>query len=234
MRRIFITLAFVLTAASLPAQTLREGTARPWDLSWPDSTLVLKAWEAVEAAEAPAAPQRTWRAAFHTDLLMPLLNVGTEVTVGRRGGATLGLDYMYPWSGGMGAGTWCLEIQALTLSARWNLRDGTDPRRRGTGLSLGLAATAGYYDLCLHRRGAQGEALMGEALAAWSWSVNKGRWRMGVEARGGYLRSRMRIYDVREDGRPYRQPWERDMQWWGPTRVMLTLRIPMWHNVREK
>lgn len=195
------------------------------------------------AAQSPSAPStaaeeaaaRSWRWSVHTNTLLPLLNGGVAVHLGPRGRLSLGADWYWPWLRPFERdGSWCVEAQAAALELRWHLRDGRDARRRGTGLSVGLTALAGYYDLGMNRHGVQGEAAGATLDAMWTWPVNRGRWRLSLSAGGGLLMTQWRGYDVYDDGRAYRDgEWTQVMRYWGPMKAELRLSIPFWYKVRE-
>lgn len=176
---------------------------------------------------------RSWRVSPRMNLVLPLLNVGLEVACGPKGRLVVGADWYYPWTRGIGNGSWCVEAQAAGLDLRWYFRDGRNPYRRATGFWMGLSAMAAYYDLCLHREGVQGEALAGGLSLGWTFPVNRGRWRMGLEATFGYAYLQNRRYDV-FDGTAFREgDFMRTVSWWGPVKAAWTLEIPIWHNVRR-
>lgn len=178
--------------------------------------------------------QELTRTTYHwearTNLLVPLLNVGVGYTPAGNGHFSLGADLYYPWFGYPESAEWCFELMAGCLEARWTFRDGTDPRRRGTGPSLGVSAIAGYFDLGRHFRGQQGEFVAPSLDFRWTWAVNKNRWRLGVGISAGYLHAWTRDYVVYSNGGdPYRTgEWSNRLDYWGPLKADVTLTIPFW------
>lgn len=184
-------------------------------------------------APVPASYDRTWRVAPRSNLFVPLMNVGLGIACGPKGRFMIGADWYYPWSGSLGNGSWCVEVLAAELSARWYFRDGTDPYSRATGFWLGLDAMATLYDLCLHSKGFQGEGLAGGLAFGWTFPVGKGHLRMGLEMTVGYAYLQNRRYDVFE-GTAFREgDFMRTIGWWGPLKAAWTLEVPIWCNVSK-
>lgn len=174
-------------------------------------------------------PAEDWRMAFRTNLLLPALNVGAEVSLGRHRHFVLGADFYYPWMQPFDRGrTWCVEALAWDVNALWYMREGSTPDRRATGFYLGLEASAAYYDLGIHSLGIQGEAAAAALTLGWTWRI--GRCRLGLGVSGGYMMSRFREYYL-DEGTPFRMGdgWK-TVRWIGPTKVDLTLKIPIWYR----
>ena len=190
--------------------------------------LTLLASGGVAAAQEQSLTTYRWEA--HTNLLVPALNVGVGLTPAMDGHFSLGADLYYPWFGYARSGEWCAELMAACLQARWTFRDGTDPRRRGTGPSLGVSAIAGHFDLGRDFRGKQGEFVAASLDFRWTWAVNKGRWRLGAGVSAGYLHALNRDYVVYTNGGdPYRTgEWSNRFDYWGPLKADVTLTIPFW------
>lgn len=184
---------------------------------------------------ARAVGSRTWNWEVHSNTLLPLLNVGGGVTMGPKGRFSLAADWYYPWIWPPRSNRWCAELLAGGVTARWTFRDGTDPYRRGTGFSLGLGPMAGYFDFQRNWRGIQGEAIAAVLDARWTFPINRGRWRLAVGAGAGYMRVRLREYEVYERGGDLFRTGEysRRVNYWGPLRADVTLIIPFWHDKDE-
>ena len=171
-----------------------------------------------------------WRWALRTNLLVPAANVGVQWPVGRH--FSLAADWYYPWIWPPKRNDWCVELLGLGLEGRWWLRDGSDPYLRMTGHSFGCTVMAGYYDFEVHNRGMQGEYLHLGVDYAWTFPVFRDRCRLTVLAGAGWLHSRFRNYAVHEPyGRLYRDgDWSEKLNWFGPTRLEVSLAIPFWRE----
>lgn len=173
---------------------------------------------------------RDWRWALRTNLLVPAANVGVVWPVGRH--LSLAADWYYPWIWPPKRNAWCVELLGLGLEGRWWLRDGSDPYLRMTGHSFGCTLMAGYYDFEADSRGLQGEYLQVGLDYGWSFPVFHERCRLTLVAGAGWLHSRFRTYTVYEPyGRLYRDgDWTDKWNWFGPTRLEVSLAIPIWRE----
>lgn len=190
----------------------------------------------VPAVPVPSGPEytmvtvRDWHWALRTNLLVPAANIGIVWPVGRH--FSLAADWYYPWIWPPRRNAWCFELLGLDVEGRWWLRDGTDPYRRMTGSSFGCAVMAGYYDFEARNRGLQGEYLQVSLDYGWTFPVFRDRCRLTLLAGAGYLHSHFRTYAVHEPyGRLYRDgDWTDKLNWFGPTRLEVSLAIPIWQE----
>lgn len=186
----------------------------------------------ISTGASPVRRDRVWRTAFRTNVLVPALNVGFEVGLGRNRRFVLGTEFWYPWLRPFikDAGT-CLEGLGWSVDGTFYFKRSADPKKWATGPYLGLSGAAGYYDVCFNSNGRQGEGLAAALYFGWAWPVNRGRWRLSLDIGGGYMVTRFREYHVWEDGAPYRPgDWQNVLRWWGPTRASLSLHIPVWYD----
>ena len=91
---------------------------------------------------------------------------------------------------------------------------------------------AGYYDFEAHNHGMQGEYLHLGVDYAWTFPVFRDRCRLTLLAGAGWLHSHFRNYAVHEPyGRLYRDgDWSEKLNWFGPTRLEVSLAIPFWRE----
>ena len=123
-----------------------------------------------------------------------------------------------------------MEALAASVEAGWTFRDGTDPRRRGTGFGLQLGAAAGLYDFGVNYRGVQGEGAAAWVGASWTWAMARGRLRLGIHAAGGVLLTQYRVYDVYEGAAWREGDFSHNMVYYGPLKAELRLGFPLWFD----
>ena len=190
----------------------------------------------VPVVPEPAGPEytmvteRDWHWAVRTNLLVPAANIGVVWPIGRH--FSLAADWYYPWIWPPRRNAWCVELLGLGVEGRWWLRDGADPYHRLTGSSLGCTVMAGYYDFEARNRGLQGEYLQVSLDYGWTFPIFRDRCRLTLLAGACYLHSNFRTYAVHEPyGRLYRDgDWTDKLNWFGPTRLEVSLAIPIWHE----
>lgn len=199
--------------------------------------------EAPEAANADdALPyRRKLVAALRTNMLLPLLNAGVEVTIGNRW--SVGFDWYYPW-------LWrewhkstkmerCFELLLGGAEARYWLGSRHTPgednwKYRLTGHSVGAYVYGGYFDIGKNFEGRQGEFF--NIGLDYLYSINVGK-RLKIEfsVGVGFIHSSARKYKVyNEDGKAFRTGVTERVNWFGPTKATVSLVVPLYRKVRKE
>ena len=171
-------------------------------------------------------------AAFRTNLLVPAMNAGIEVPIGNSW--SVAADYYFPWIWPPKKNRWCVEMLALNLEGRyWFGRDRTWNDRL-TGHSVGLYAGAGYYDFEADWKGRQGEFINVGLDYLYALPVGKRKnIRLEFSLGLGYIHSWVRPYEVKEEfGALVRDPQELRVNWFGPTKLSVSLVVPIHMKVR--
>ena len=173
-------------------------------------------------------------------LAIPLANFGIEVPIGEH--FSLGADYYYPWiwrprhGEGVDHRGWCAELLALDIEARyWFKNKRKTPEQRLLGHSLGLYATAGYYDIEKDFLGHHGEFANVGIDYLYAAPICGGRMHMEFELGVGYIYSVAQPYDVFEvGGKAFRQRGvKKNISFFGPTRAMISLVVPIYSKNRQ-
>lgn len=160
--------------------------------------------------------------AFRSNVLLPLMNVGLDIPMGRH--YSMGATAYFPWLPPTRNNKYCIQALAFRLDGRfWIGSVGQDLRVTPmTGHSVGVSAFCGKYDLEIAYEGNQGRLLGGDV--DWSYAAPLGRnghWRMTFTLAGGFVYMENRPYDVYEPGgRPtMTSDYVESRTWIGPTRV---------------
>ncbi len=177
--------------------------------------------------------------AFRSNLLVPLLNAGFEIPVGRH--LSFEADWYSPWaSPKLLKNRYCFELQAASVGLRvWfpGVR-----KERLTGHSIGVTAAAGHYDFGKSRYDGSSSAskfirmdgIQGEAVAAmldWTYACRIGR-TMHLEftvAGGAVYHRDVEYVQYAEDAPLLRDPMMVERRGWyfGPTKAAVNLVLPI-------
>lgn len=187
----------------------------------------------------PAGPEFTDRKmlfALRTNILaIPFMNLGIELPLGRRW--SVGADVYYPWlgrpghAGGVDMTGVCNELAAADVEVRyWFPRKDMQGGQRLLGHSIGLYGAAGYYDFERDWSGHQGEFFNVGLDYLYAAPIFRGRMHLEVELGLGYIWSTARPYDCFEPGGMiyHRKGVKQNITWVGPTRVQLSLVVPIY------
>lgn len=186
----------------------------------------------------PAAPQRPETKkmilAARTNLLVPALNVGLEVPVGNRW--SVGTDYYFPWIWPSEKNRWCMEMLSLNIEGRYWFGKDRKEEDRLTGHSVGVYAGGGYYDFEFDWKGRQGEYVTAGVDYKYALPLGrKKRVRMEFLLGIGYLHSWVRPYEVPvEYGPLIRNPQELRVNWFGPTKMAVSISVPIYAKTKIK
>lgn len=165
-----------------------------------------------------------------TNLLLPLLNVGVDVPIGKH--LSVACDAYYPWLGHDKANTRCIQALLGNVQMRWWLNPKEYDSLEGnslTGSALSLGAMAGKYDFECDRDGFQGE-IYGVYLD-YSYTFVLGRsCRLSLSIGAGWARLPYRDYTVYSDGGKLIRDdanFDRVKQWYGPLHAGVMLSVPI-------
>lgn len=189
---------------------------------------------AIRAAAPETVPAKTPEKIrlfdVRTNLLLPLLNVGVEIPT--KGRNTIGFDIYYPWFAPVNEDAFCAEMLAARVGSRWWFRKRAVLFRNGrntmTGPCAGISALGGYFDFGNRGKGDQGEMVGGSADFGWAWELGRRGIRLELCAGIGAVYVQTRTYETGILGRLVNRDniLSRNI-WMGPTRLELTLNIPI-------
>jgi len=181
--------------------------------------------------------------AFRSNLLMPLMNIGVEVPLSNR--FSLGADWYCPWAFRnwsnrvLPSQMYCAQMLFGSIEARWWLgrlhSQGSDPKYRLRGHSIGLVGIGGYYDLEYDGKGQQGEFYGLGLDYMYSLPLGKGGAHMEFSLGAGCVWNPYRNYQVRTEGGYLTAdggPQSRFMP--VPLRVGISLSIPVTKRKEEQ
>lgn len=185
---------------------------------------------AYQITEPVTKPTKRDIIAFRTNLLLPLLNAGVEVPVGKH--FSFAGDVYYPWFGPDAGNINCLQASLADVQFRWWIKPRKISGFRGNTLSgsvLSLGAFAGLYDFEKDRKGLQGE--IAGLYLDYGYSFYLGtHCRLTVSAGVGIAQIPYRTYTVySEGGKLIRDNSFYDIkkQWIGPLHAGIILSIPV-------
>ena len=174
--------------------------------------------------------------AFRTNaLLVPGLNVGVEFPLGKH--LSIGIDWNYPWLWRNGLHRECFQLQALDAELRWWAgRRRNREEQRLLGHSVGVYGAAGTYDFQRSWSGHQGRFINVGIDYMYACPLWDGRMHLEFELGVGYIYSPAVPYDCFEEGGElFRQgSIRRLVRWFGPTRAMISLVVPVYVGTGKK
>lgn len=169
-----------------------------------------------------------------TNLLVPFLNVGLEVPVGRR--LSFAGDFYYPWIGFDKMNANCAQALLADVQLRLWFRPRSIEGLAGnsmTGSSLAVGVCAGYYDFERNMKGLQGEIVAAYLDYGYSLYLSK-HCRMTFSAGLGVAEIPYRTYTVYTEGGKLIRDGYYDMRrlWIGPVHAGVTLSVPITESVK--
>lgn len=175
---------------------------------------------------------------FRSNLLVPLMNIGVEVPVGKR--FSVDADVVSPWIGFDWKNSMCFQLQGLHLEGRYWLNPDSLPLFSGntfTGHSVAIGAMAYQYDFEKDYYGHQGEVYGAYADYTYTKYLKK-YLRLQLSIALGYAFCPWRDYNVYEDsGKLLRSlpVTEHYNQWFGPMKAAVSLAVPVIiaHNIKK-
>ena len=171
--------------------------------------------------------------AVRTNLLVPALNVGVEVPIGRHW--SVGAEYYYPWIWPAPDNRNCFELLACNIEGRYWFGHERTIAQRLQGHALGLYAGCGYYDLQYNYDGYQGEFVDVGIDYTYALSVAKGKLHFEFSLGLGYIYSQARPYSVITKGGELL--WHKrlqNVQYFGPTRLNVALTVPIFKRIKRE
>lgn len=189
-----------------------------------------------QAAEPKPVVPRYPIFALRSNLLLPLLNVGVEVPVGKHW--SVGADYYYPWVWPKSNNKNCFELIFVSAEARYwfNARDSRVPGRNFLkGHSVAAYGAWGYYDFEHNWKGHQGHGWSAGLDYVYALPVAKGKLRLEFQlAVGGVWSPKAQPYKVYESGgKLIRETGlHKNYTYFGPTKVGVSLVVPITVKVK--
>ena len=171
--------------------------------------------------------------AVRTNLLVPALNVGAEVPLGDRW--SVSADYYYPWIWPAKKNRNCFELLGWSAEGRyWFGKDRTEQDRL-LGHSAGVYAAGGYFDIERNYKGRQGEFISAGIDYTYAMALGrKGYVNMEFTLAFGYIHSWNTRYTVSGPYGPlYREPGTEMFDYFGPTKVAVSLVVPLRWSRKE-
>ncbi|MBR1962812.1 MAG: DUF3575 domain-containing protein [Alistipes sp.] len=172
--------------------------------------------------------------AFRSNLLVPALNVGVEVPIGKKW--SVAADYYFPWVWPKRDNKDCFELLSWGVEARYWFGRNRTLADRLQGHSLGLYGYVGYYDFERNYHGHQGEFANIGIDYTYAMAVGKRKqvhfeFSLGV----GYIYSQARKYSVIEANGPLiSDKITKKVSFIGPTKANISLVVPIFQRVKPK
>lgn len=165
-------------------------------------------------------------AALRTNLLVPALNIGAEYPIGTSW--SVGADYYFPWFRRNASNKNCFQLLGWNLEGRYWFGKDRTPGDALKGHSVGLNASAGYYDIERNFKGNQGMFAAVIADYLYSLPVFNDKLHLEFTLGLGYIYSQMRPYEVFEEGgKAYKLGYKKNFNWLGPTKAAVSLVFPI-------
>ena len=170
--------------------------------------------------------------AFRSNLLVPALNAGIEVPIGKHW--SVGADYYFPWIWPKKDNKNCFELLAWGIEGRYWFGKNRTLFDRLKGHSVGLYGYVGYYDFERNFHGHQGEFLNVGVDYTYAMAVGKRKalhleFSLGL----GYIYSEARQYTVIEANGPLiSDKITKKVGYFGPTKANVSLVVPIFQKVK--
>ena len=170
--------------------------------------------------------------AFRSNLLVPALNAGIEVPIGKHW--SVGADYYFPWIWPKKDNKNCFELLAWGIEGRYWFGKNRTAFDRLKGHSVGLYGYVGYYDFERNFHGHQGEFLNVGVDYTYAMAVGKRKslhleFSLGL----GYIYSEARQYTVIEANGPLiSDKITKKVGYFGPTKANISLVVPIFKKVK--
>ena len=170
--------------------------------------------------------------ALRSNLLVPALNLGIEVPIGKHW--SLGADYYFPWIWPKKDNKNCFEFLGWGIEGRYWFGKNRTAFDRLKGHSVGLYGYVGYYDFERNFHGHQGEFVNVGVDYTYAMAVGKRKalhleFSLGV----GYIYSEARQYTVIEANGPLiSDKVTKKVGYFGPTKANISLVVPIFQKVK--
>ena len=170
--------------------------------------------------------------ALRSNLLVPALNLGIEVPIGKHW--SVGADYYFPWIWPKKDNKNCFEFLGWGIEGRYWFGKNRTAFDRLKGHSVGLYGYVGYYDFERNFHGHQGEFVNVGVDYTYAMAVGKRKqlhfeFSLGV----GYIYSEARQYTVIEANGPLiSDKVTKKVGYFGPTKANISLVVPIFQKVK--
>ena len=170
--------------------------------------------------------------AFRSNLLVPALNAGIEVPIGKHW--SVGADYYFPWIWPKKDNKNCFEFLGWGIEGRYWFGKNRTQFDRLQGHSVGLYGYVGYYDFERNFHGHQGEYVNVGVDYTYAMAVGKRKslhleFSLGL----GYIHSQARKYTVIESQGPLiSDKITKNIRFFGPTKANISLVVPIFQKVK--
>lgn len=166
-------------------------------------------------------------ATVRTNLLVPALNAGAELSIGNNW--SVAADYYFPWFWPTKKNKSCFELLGWSVEGRYWFGRDRQPQERLRGHSVGLYVAGGYYDFERNYRGMQGEFVSPGLDYTYSMAIGRQKnLNLQFTLAVGYIRSWGRTYNVYGDyGQLYPDQGTVIWDYVGPTKAAVTLVVPL-------
>lgn len=183
-----------------------------------------------EIESLPTPARLPWY--LHSNLLIPFMNVGIEIPLGRR--LSFGTDYYFPWLKRESSNKNCFQVILFSGDIRWHFGHKTTFQNGERDFlhrphSIGINCAYGFYDLERNWKGIQGSAWSAGFDYRYSLSIASDKVRLQLLFGVGYVQSKATSYKVKEPGGALlKEPNSYKLtRYVGPTRLGLILAIPI-------
>lgn len=169
-------------------------------------------------------------AALSTNLLVPGLNFAAEMPVGDRW--SVGADYYFPWFWPKKDNRNCFELLGWSVEGRYWFGKDRRPEDRLRGHSLGVYASAGYYDFERDFKGQQGEYIGTGVDYTYAMPIGrKKRVNLEFTVALGYIHAWGKNYTVPgEFGQLYPEEGTVLFDYFGPTKAAVSIVVPLYRK----
>lgn len=159
-------------------------------------------------------------------------NFSLELPIGQR--FSIFADYTFPWwVNRKNDRAW--EILKWDIGARFwmSRRDRNNPMDVLKGHFIGIDFGAGYYDIEPKHTGYQGEFQTLGLEYGYAWRLGE-HWRLDAFIGAGWMGTHYRYYEGSEDDQHLLYQYNGKLQWFGPTKVGVSIKYIFTHNVRRR
>lgn len=184
--------------------------------------------EPLTEQQTTAAPQNDKKEIFYlrTNFLSPLTNFGAEYCIDNNW--SVAADYYFPWFFRNRHNRNCFQLLGWNIEGRYWFGKDRSEEDRLEGHSIGLSASAGYYDFEREYKGKQGEFVSAGVDYLFSLPIADDRLHLEFTLGLGYIWSYVKPYNVFEDGgKAYKTGYTERFNWWGPTKAGVSLVVPI-------
>ncbi len=170
--------------------------------------------------------------ALRSNLLVPALNVGVEVPIGKNW--SVAADYYFPWVWPKRDNKNCFELLSWGIEGRYWFGRNRTVFDRLQGHSVGVYGYMGYYDFERNYHGHQGEFMNVGIDYTYAMAVGKKKQVHFEFSLGfGYIYSQARKYTVIESHGPLiSDKITKKVGFVGPTKANISLVVPIFQKVK--